>query len=520
MVVSFTGWALAACHVDRWDSVLTGTIHEINVHVHQDLRDAYLDRSLEAILAHYSVSDQDEAALRESKQAILGLYQRIDRAEVILCPPTQFDQPAVGDVTLHTKTRLHGVTPEGGYLQYSERAQIVVDVRDRPLITRERVLSQAEVARSERNFEDATLSAGIRMVHEPAWLEAKSPIVENVSLGGGAAVADYDGDGWEDLYLVNGSHDRLYRNLGDGTFEDATLAAGLGGNDKDGQAAVFGDLDNDGHADLVVTNLMGAMQMFHNQGDGTFVERTEQAGLPRFKYENSMSLLDYDLDGDLDVFSVGGGELYAEAPYPLHEAENGTPNHLLRNNGDWTFTDVSDSSGVGGHQWGLSCASTDYDNDGDPDIYVANDFGFNSLYQNQGDGSFREVGQETGAGDRGAGMGCIFGDYDNDGNIDIYSCNMYSNSRWIVFHDDYPLPVPWYFLIFRERIHYILDEMTRGNSMLRNQGDGTFVDVSDKLEVRDTDWAWGCAFLDHDNDGDLDLYAVNGMVSGEEKDDL
>jgi hypothetical protein len=169
----------------------------------------------------------------------------------------------------------------------------------------------------------------------------------------------------------------------------------------------------------------------------------------------------------------------------------------------------------------------DYDDDGWPDLFVVNEFGSNVMYHNNGDGTFRDVTDASGTAQRGAGMGVAWGDYDNDGHLDLFISAMHANSRWLLFHPDFPQPVPWYVQVLgwftpevHRRVQLYTHEHTRGSSLLHNNGDGTFTDVSDQAGVRDTQWGWSAAFIDYNNDGLLDLYAVNGFVSNPLLDDV
>ena len=143
------------------------------------------------------------------------------------------------------------------------------------------------------------------------------------------------------------------------------------------------------------------------------------------------------------------------------------------------------------------------------------------LFRNNRDGTFSEVSAQAGVLDRGAAMGVVWGDYDNDGDLDLFVSNMYANSRWAMFHPEFPAPVPWYFSwVPRSDVETIIDELTRGSTLLRNNGDGTFSDVSADAGVRDAQWGWGGQFLDYNNDGWLDVYAANGFVTGVLPDDV
>jgi hypothetical protein len=206
---------------------------------------------------------------------------------------------------------------------------------------------------------------------------------------------------------------------------------------------------------------------------------------------------------------------------PNWEATNGIPDSLYHNNGDGTFSEVSRVAGIRDTGWGLAGAWGDYDNDGWPDLYVGNEFGTGALYHNERDGTFREVGAETNADTRSSAMGVAWGDIDNDGDLDLYVSNMYANSRWALFHPEWPVPVPWYLRWApRDRVDMIIDELSRGSTLMRNNGDGTFTDASDTAGVRDAQWGWGVEFIDYNNDGWLDVYNANGMLTGQLLDDV
>ncbi|UCF35022.1 MAG: VCBS repeat-containing protein [Phycisphaerales bacterium] len=518
---------LGGCAADRWDTALRGPVGQIDQRIHRDLREAYKSMDLDQILSFYSLQMPPGWSVRDHpvakhKRSILNRFDRIEHAWVSIRPPAKFDKPEKGLATIFTRTTLQGPGPEG-YLQAVVDATLLVKATEsNATILAEEVHQTKYVAHRERTFTEVTLDAGITMVHQARGSNINSRIVAGVAPGPGAACGDVHGDGFEDLYLVNGDRDRLYRNRGDGTFDDVTEEAGLGDNDGDGQGAVFADFDNDGDADLFVTNISRPNQLFMNAGNGTFIEVTDRAGLTYAPYSRSISVFDYDNDGYLDIYVLGGGDFWKNVPSPVYQARNGTPCRLFRNNGNWTFTDVTRQAGVGDTGWGQAVAASDYDNDGDQDIYIANDFGFNCLYQNQSDGTFLDVAGEVGAIDRGAGMGCDWGDFNNDGHMDLFVSNLFTNSAWLFRHPDYPLPGLWFEnWLFKDEVIRIQNDMVRGSTMLLNNGDGTFTDVSDDLDLRDTpQWAWGSYFFDYDNDADVDIYIANGMLSGESKKDL
>jgi hypothetical protein len=353
-------------------------------------------------------------------------------------------------------------------------------------------------------------------------------VTDNMANGSGSAVADVDGDGWEDLFLAGSPGAVLYHNNVDGTFSDVTEQAGLPHPYPDpATGVVFFDYDNDGWPDLYVAAAASGDRLFHNTGGGRFVDVTAAAGIPRGRWASMPVVADYDHDGLLDVYVVRMGDHVERPPRPNYEAHNGVPDTLLHNNGDGTFTDVTRRAGMGDTGWNLAGAWGDYDGDGWPDIFLANEFGSDALYHNNRDGTFTERARAAGVADPGAGMGVAWGDYDNDGRPDLYVSNMYANSAWALFHPDFPAPIPWHIRLLghftdevRIRTEKIFDGLTRGSSLLHNSGDGTFTDVSDAAGVRDAQWGWGAEFLDYDNDGLLDIYATNGYLTGPIPDDV
>jgi len=351
----------------------------------------------------------------------------------------------------------------------------------------------------------------------------------------GAASADFDNDGYDDVFLCNGTQPVLYRNQGDGTFMDRTVTAGLD-HVWHINVACFSDIDNDGDQDLFLGAFFGPNYLFLNNGDGTFRDVTTVSGIKNHDYVTSLSFFDYDTDGDLDLYL--GRFVNAETSFPdsFLYTRNGEPNVLYRNNGDNTFTDVTVESGLGDIGLTLAIGAADYDEDGDQDVYVANDFGRNALYQNRGDGTFTDVAKEVGALGIGGSMSTSWGDYDNDGRLDLYVGAVRSNQRWFV----QPITakrVVWKFIregkvgndnpILTDLQNYMGDNWTNigniamaGNSLFRQNEDHTFTNASMDAEARPAGWYWSSGFLDIDNDGDLDIYATDGWITGKDPHDL
>jgi enediyne biosynthesis protein E4 len=356
-------------------------------------------------------------------------------------------------------------------------------------------------------FNDVTNRSGITFKH--ALSTEKKYIAESMS--GGVALFDYDNDGYLDIFFVNSltvelvkanqkTRSVLYRNNRDGTFSDVTDKARLGDVGW-GMGCAVGDFNNDGFDDLYVTSI-GPDHLFKNNGNGTFTDVTQKAGVSDPRFSTGAAFLDYDNDGRLDLFvtnyvgfNIDNLPTFGEGPtcqfkgVPVQCGPKGLPgagDSLFRNNGDGTFTDVSKKAGVADVRgyYGLDVVGSDFDGDGWIDIFVANDSTPNFLYHNNGNGTFSEIGFESGTaldknGNEQGCMGVTLGDYDHDGLLDLFITN---------FDDEY-------------------------NVLYRNAGKGSFVDVSYEAGVAMISLpyvGWGTKFFDYDNDGWLDLFVANG----------
>ena len=363
------------------------------------------------------------------------------------------------------------------------------------------------IQESSPTFDDVTERAGVVFTHIRGGVGEKY-MVETFSSG--AAFFDYDSDGWLDIYLINGAAlpgfeaaappvNLLYRSNGDGTFTDVTAKAGVGDTGY-GFGSAIADYDNDGDLDLYVTNF-GPDVLYRNNGDGTFSDRTVEAGVGCELWGTSGGFGDVDGDGDLDLYVSNYvnfnfenhkkcTDSNGEEGYCHPSVYDGLPDVLYRNNGDGTFTDVTPGAGVGSTVGrGLGVVFGDYDNDGDADVYVANDTEPNNLWRNKGDGTFEDMAllsgvafSETGVAE--GGMGVDFGDFDNDGALDILVAN------------------------------YDMET----NTLYRNNGQEFFSDVTDIAGLGAPTLPYvgfGAGLFDYDNDRDLDIFIANGHIMEE-----
>jgi hypothetical protein len=365
-------------------------------------------------------------------------------------------------------------------------------------------------------FEDVSEKAGLTKWTHKMGTPAKTYIIE--TKGSGIGLIDYDNDGWLDIYVVNGStfdaldgketppHAALFHNNHDGTFTDVAAKAGVT-NDRWGIGVAVADYDNDGWPDIFVSN-WGKNRLYHNNHDGTFTDVAEKAGVTLDNWSSGATWGDYDGDGRLDLFVAGyvhfdrnnlpvgtqngvpntyctfRGEAVSCGPRGL----KGEPDHLFHNNGDGTFTDVSEKAGVADKAgyYGLGAVFVDINNDGKPDLLVGDDSTPNYLYLNKGDGTFEDVSYASGfavngVGQETASMGIAVGDYENNGMVDIFDTT---------FSDNY-------------------------KPLYRNEGDANMTDVSYEIglgEITVPFLSWGDAFMDYDNDGWKDLLMADGHV--------
>jgi hypothetical protein len=352
---------------------------------------------------------------------------------------------------------------------------------------------------------------------------------------GGITAVDYDNDGWYDLFIPDGVESRLFHNRRDGTFEDVTARAGLGGL-CGVNVAVFADYDNDGCKDLFVSRTFDHNQLFHNNGDGTFTDVTAGSGIGEDCCATVAAWGDYNHDGLLDLYVGRYIDPRKNIPTTPFYSRNGEANQLYRNNGDGTFTNVTPEACVGDTGLTLGAVWGDFDDDGLPDLFVANDFGRNTLYHNNGDGTFSDVTVRAGTLAYGAGMNTSFADFDNDGRFDLYVTHIRSDHVWLasaamlrqfmvncVREGEWRSAWRLYWQLLRQsrgKLVGAFRQMASGNNLLRNRGDGTFEDVTEKTGTNPPGWFWGAVFGDFSNRGWQDIYAANGWIYGERDTEL
>jgi len=360
----------------------------------------------------------------------------------------------------------------------------------------------------------------------PYWRASLDPAC-GIDLYGelGIAVGDIDGDGWDEIYVLQpgGLPNRLYKNDGKGVFRDVAAEAGLDILDNT-PAALFVDLRNSGHQDLVlVRNTEPALLLNDGRGRFSLVPNAFHFHSPPEGAFTSIAAADYDRDGRLDLYFCCYVFFHSEAQYrypvPYHDARNGPPNFLFHNRLDQDpphFEDVTAATGIDQNNTQYSFAATwcDYNADGWPDLYVTNDFGRKNLYRNER-GRFRDVAEEAGVVDLGPGMSAAWLDYDGDGRPDLLVSNMWSSCGQRIVNDPAFGPARKDPSLRDAYRHHV-----KGNSLYRNNGDGTFTYTGDSQGIEVCPWSWSCDGFDFDNDGSPELYIACGMLSNNSSKDL
>ncbi len=437
---------------------------------------------------------------------------------------------ALGDGDFQTQVMVQSCsTGDRGRLQQNATWDVLWTPEqggDRPLIRRLTSVAIDELRTNHLPFKDGTRSVirddaawNPRLARGNDWWYGRTDALGGVNFisSEGLAVGDVNGDGLDDLYVCmrNGLPNMLFVQNPDGTVRETAYLAGVAWLDQC-RGALLVDMDNDGDEDLVVA-IDSTVGYCENDGNGVFTARY------RFKMPKSspgafysLAAADYDADGDLDIYACRylQGEYGGVPPEPYFDANNGPSNHLLRNDGRKGLTDVTVETGldVNNRRFSVVASWVDYDDDGDPDLYVANDFGKNNLYRNNG-GTFVDVAATSSTEDQASGMGISWSDFDLDGDLDLLISNMFSSAgRRVTRQSRSMRGAP-------EPDRQSLQRLAVGNTLLINDG-GRFRDDSDRAGIRMGRWAWGAMFADINNDGFDDMVVPNGFITNESKDDL
>jgi hypothetical protein len=357
-------------------------------------------------------------------------------------------------------------------------------------------------------LEEVGHASGVDFVHQAPTLDHQLDHImpQVASMGAAVSIADYDRDGWADIYVTNsgeGSRNALYRNLSNGSFKDVAGDLGVADLNQSGtgvsMGAVWGDYDNDGYEDLFLYK-WGRPELFHNDAGKKFTSVTQNAGLPAWTNANTAIWFDYDGDGRLDLF-LGG--YYAEdvdlwhlkttrmMPESFEYAKNGGRKYLFHNSGNGSFEEVSAKLGIDTRRWALAAMAADLRGTGHPDLFIANDYGISELYFNDGK-QFREVGKQAGVGfSPKSGMNATVGDILNQGKYSIYVSNISEDG-----------------VLIQGNNLWVPKEGTAGNEL-------QYDNLARAMDVEIGGWSFGAQFGDLNNDGTLDLYLVNGYISAD-----
>lgn len=392
--------------------------------------------------------------------------------------------------------------------------------------------SEKRTQDSDSLFTDATEESGVSFMHRSSdWLsrllrsyltidDGVGTITIPPAFGGaGLAAGDINNDGFDDVLLLGGLGNRLYLNKGIGQFEDITDTSGLDwkrpADNLPGEARqpIIADMDNDGWQDIVITYVDDSHRVYRNKGDNTFEDVTKKSGLGgKGLVGGPATVFDYDGDGLLDIYiTYFGNYLKGVLPTLKRRNSNGLPNRLFKNLGGFIFKDVTQGSGVDNTGWGQAVTHTDFNSDGKQDLVVGNDFGVNAYYKNLGNGKFVDVAADLGTNKPSYTMGIGLGDLNQDSISDVYISNIVTMNK----DEKYVLPSADTEMKFNpEKLARM--RVVEANDLFLSRidvGSGLQFELSDKVGrgYSSTGWSWDADFFDYDNDGDDDLYVLNGM---------
>lgn len=427
-----------------------------------------------------------------------------------------FDDSAKADLGSEVPTAIPGATGRGRIFFYvigrdrqqkrewargTMEAEVHYTEQERWQITGFKLSSFDSMVASTDLFSEVSIPAGVSIT-KPAF---GTPGSDGFSYRG-AVAADFNNDGWVDLFVCGSEHNFLYLNEGNGHFRDVSSEVGLDVVDPC-IGAVALDYDNDGDEDIFLTSIGQQMLLknhFKESGKLKFEDVSLKAGVARKAIGFSAAVGDVNGDGLPDIY-VTSYNLYGQVvPNSWFKATNGTPNLLFINQGDGTFKEEAAKWGVDDSRWSYAAEFADVNGDGKLDLYVVNDFGEKALYINKGD-HFVDEAEARGVLDPGNGMGVSFGDFNNDGLLDLHVTNMSSTAGNRILARLFPNS---------SAKDNVLKKLAAGNSLYQNMGDGHYKEVTADVGGLSGGWAWGGGFIDFDNDGWEDLYTPNGFISG------
>ena len=445
---------------------------------------------------------------------ILGPWQRVEQV-LFKVKGAEFQAAARMWGKIRFKITALGTGEDGGPRAVTMWANAkVAKLGGRWGLQRFQLESKTVLARPAPLFREVATSAGVAQT----GIRFGKPGNQNFAWNGLAA-GDVDGDGHFDVFVPKSPKSQLYMSQAEGTpFRDEAEARGLTGQDG-GTGAVFFDADGDGDQDLAVGGVAWRtpaggvagtpLHLYMNDGSGKFTEEGLARGFGDPQHAYSLVVFDTENDGQLDVYVTNYGRVEAEPNDSWVDARNGTPDALYVNQGQGRFKEMAAERGLRDTRWSYAAAAADFDEDGDQDIYVANDYGTNSLWRNTGSGSFEDVAAELGVDDLGNGMGCAWGDLNADGLLDLYVVNMSSTAGRRILGR----------LGSKDERWAALSKMAAGNSIFiaerDAQGQVTFERLPSQMGGIGASWAWSTALIDIDLDGLLDIYCCNGYVTGD-----
>ena len=506
---------LAAGGCASWQQTRRETVDPIHALLHHTYADAISEMEPGALAALFAEPRREQAM--SPTLELLARFDRIEQTRVGIDRVDLEVEPVVAWLDLVAE----GIAPDGSLRAIRQSKQVtLVRGAEGWRISGDRPGPLFEVPVPRAYFTDETTLRGLWFQHETRMVTDPHGEPQRFIYGSGVAASDMDGNGWTDVILLAGDRIELFLNDG-GYFTKASREWGFGVSlDRVLTTALPVDVDNDGRRDLFVGAEGGPPLLYRNQGDH-FSEVTD-AGLVTPERTISAVAADFDGDGFADLYLANHDDVYWNAPDPPGRATNARPDQLFLNDGHGRFRDVTKSSGVANRGWSLAPVAADYDLDGDVDLFVGNDFGYDVLYRNDGLAHFEEVSREAGVDKPVAAMSADWGDFDGDGDLDLFVAGMRSGSGWVLEVPDFEVGrVPRLFdLLFRPYVREAIRSWFRGNRFYENLGDGRFREFAAESGAQDSGWGWATVWLDFDNDGRLDLYGANGFLSGKLEDDV